>query len=220
MLAIVTTSVVSVLVVAMLSFTSASSRDASLKDAGKSAYALGEAGVSQALAQLASHYYRDNSPNAPSPDQPDGKTPINGSTAFSSSWFATTNSQKSSTDGSPCTYDGTGRLTSTCVTWSVTYTYAPQGITRGTITIVGTGSVPNPTGASPVVRRLTTYLDVQKKPKLVKTPDYWKENYTGAGPTNSCDFILDNGVQITASLYTAGNLCLKTAPRSTAPTSP
>ena len=64
-LAVVTTTVVTIMVVAMLSFTSASSRDASLKDARQSASALAEAGVGQALAQLASHYYRENSPNVP-----------------------------------------------------------------------------------------------------------------------------------------------------------
>jgi Tfp pilus assembly protein PilX len=204
-LAVVTTTVITIMVVAMLSFTSASSRDASLKDAGQSAYALAEGGLSQALAQLASHYYRDDSPNPPSPYRPDGKTPINSSAAFDPSWFTgTTTSVVSPTDGSPCT------ARSTCMSWTATYTSAPVGIQQGTITLTGTGTVPNPTGASPVVRRLTTRLTVLKKPTLVKTPDYWKEIYTGAPPTPGvCNLLLGQGVTITAPLYVAGNLCLQ-----------
>jgi Tfp pilus assembly protein PilX len=203
-LAVVTTTVITIMVVAMLSFTSASSRDASLKDAGQSAYALAEGGVNHAFAQLASHYYRDDSPRPPSSYRPDGKTPINSSTAFDPNWFTgTTTAVKSPADGSACT------ARSTCMSWTATYTAAPAGIKKGTITLTGTGTVPNPTGASPVVRRLTTTIDVQKKPTLVRTPDYWKEIYVGAGPTSGCDFILDNGVEITAPLYVAGNLCLR-----------
>jgi Tfp pilus assembly protein PilX len=203
-LALVTTTVVTIMVVAMLSFTSASSRDASLKDAGQSASALAEGGVNHGLAQLASHYYRDNSPNPPTPYRPDGKTPINSSAAFDPSWFTgTTTSVQSPTNGSPCT------ARSTCMTWTATYTPAPVGIQQGTITLTGIGTVPNPTGASAVVRRATARLGVLKHPVLVKTPDYWKEIYTGAGPSDTCDFTVDNGVEITAPLYTAGNLCLR-----------
>jgi hypothetical protein len=213
-LAVVATTLITIMVVAMLSFTSSSSRDASLKDAQQSAYALAEAGVNQALAQLASHYYRDDSPNDPTPYRPDGKTPINSGTIFSPSWFATTNSYKSSDDGSPCTYDGNGNPVSTCVAWSVTQLPdSPAGIKKAALLIVGTGTVPNPTGAHALVKTVRTKLNVLKKPKLVKTPDYWKEIYTGAGPTAGCDFLLDNGVEITAPLYVAGNLCLRNSSR-------
>ena len=211
-LAVVTTTVVTIMVVAMLSFTSASSRDANLKDARQSAYALAEAGVGQALAQLASHFYRDNGSDGPTPYQapPDDDQPINDSTVFDSSWFATTNSQKSSTDGSPCTYDASGTLTSTCVTWSVTpEPDSPEGIKEQTLLITGTGTVLNPTGAAPLVQTVTAKVDVQKKPVLVKTPEYWKEIYYGDGPSNNCDFTLDQGVEITAPLYSGGNLCLE-----------
>lgn len=209
-LAVVTTTVIMIMVVAMLGFTSSSSRDASLKDAQQSAYALAEAGVNQALAQLASYYYRDDSPRDPSPYRPDGKTPINSGTVFSPSWFAGRNSQQSSTDGSPCTFDGDGDPISTCAAWSVTQLPdAPAGIKKAALLITGTGTVPNPTGAHALVKTVRTKLDVLKKPELVQTPGYWKEIYTGAGPTSGCDFILDNGVEITAPLYTAGNLCLR-----------
>ena len=204
-LALVITTVVTIMVVAMLGLTSASSRDASLKDAGQSASALAEGGVNHALAQLASHYYRDNSPNPPTPYRPDGKTPINSSSAFDPSWFTgTTTSVQSPTNGSPCT------ARSTCMTWTASYTSAPVGIQQGTITLTGIGTVPNPTGARPVVRRVTTRLNVLKKPTLVRTPDYWKEIYTGAPPTpGTCNLLLGQGVTITAPLYVAGNLCLQ-----------
>ena len=204
-LAVVTTTVIMIMVVAMLGFTSASSRDANLKDAGQTAYALAEGGVNQGLAQLASHYYQEwGSPPTPSPYRPDGKTPVNSSTVFDPSWFTGITSQQAP-DAGACT------ATSTCMSWSATYSTAgAAGIKKGTITITGTGTVPNPTGAHALVRRLTTTIDVLKKPVLVKTPDYWKEIYTGAPPTPGvCNLVLGNGVTITAPLYVAGNLCLQ-----------
>ena len=96
------------------------------------------------------------------------------------------------------------------MTWSVTpLPDPPAGIKKAALLITGTGTVLNPTGAKPLVQMVTAKVDIQKAPQLVKTPDYWKEIYTGAGPTNTCDFTLDQGVEITAPLYAAGNLCLQ-----------
>jgi Tfp pilus assembly protein PilX len=191
-LAVVVTTVITIMAIAMLSYTSASSRDASLKQSGQSAYSLAEAGVNQALAQLASHYYTTSG------------TANNASTVWSASWFTGTTSQKSSTDATACT------ATSTCMAWSASYTSAPAGIKQGTVVVTGTGTVPNPTGASPLRRTVTTRVDVNRPPQLQQTPDYWKEIYTGTPPSPGtvCNLDLGQGVTITAPLYVGGNLCL------------
>jgi Tfp pilus assembly protein PilX len=196
-LAVVTMTVLTIMVVSMLSFTSASSRDASVKNSRQGAYALAEGGVNQALAQLASHYYVSDG----SAFNSDG-TPVNNSTVFAASWFTGTTSQKSSTDPAACT------ATSTCMAWSASYTSASAGIKQGTVALTGTGTVPNPTGAHPLTQRVTTKVDVIQPSQLVKTPSFWKEIYAGAPPSSNCDFSLGQGVTITAPMYVAGNLCL------------
>jgi len=67
--------VLTILVTSTLAFTSSSSRDASLKQSGQSAYALAEAGLNQAQAQLYSHYYNS-----------DGST-YNYQTVYDPTWF-------------------------------------------------------------------------------------------------------------------------------------
>jgi Tfp pilus assembly protein PilX len=202
-MAVLILAVMTIMAVAMISYTSASSRDASLKEAGQRAYALAEAGLNQALAQLASHYY-DSSGNA-----------ANSSTAFATSWFTgVANSQQSPSSTAACT------STSTCMSWSLvgcsfhvpisgcSTSAGSAGITRGTVVLKGTGIVPNPTGARPLTRTVKTKLDVTQPAQLVATPEYWREIYSGAPASGDCDLSLGQGVTITAPLYVAGDLCL------------
>ncbi len=202
-LAVLIFAVMTIMTVAMIGYTSASSRDASLKDAGQRAYALAEAGLNQGLAQLASHYYESS-----------GKA-TNSSAAFATSWFTGfASSQQSPNSATACT------SSSTCMSWSLVSCsfYLPisgcststgsGGTTQGTVVLKGTGTVPNPTGASPLTRTVTTKVDVTQPPQLVATPQYWMEIYTGAPPSGNCDLSLGQGVTITAPLYVAGNLCL------------
>ena len=65
------------------------------------------------------------------------------------------------------------------------------GITKGTVVLKGTGSVPNPTGGSNRTATVTTKVDVSQPPALVATPVYWKGIYAGKPATSGCDLDLD-----------------------------
>jgi Tfp pilus assembly protein PilX len=186
--------VLSITLTSVIFFTSSTSRDASSTKSGQTAYALAEAGVNNAASQIASHYYdSSNSPN-------------NTTIAGSSAWTAS-GSQQSPSNTSACT------TSSTCMTWSATWTPAgarPLGVGRGTWTITSTARVGNPTGpgASPVTRTLQANVGVQAPPEEVPSPSVWDYVYSGKGPTNGCDMALDQQVTFTSPLYVAGNLCL------------
>jgi Tfp pilus assembly protein PilX len=185
--------VLTVLVTSMIAYTSANSRDASLKQSGQSAYSLAEAGLNNALAQLYSHYYT----NA-------GAT-NNNSTVYSASWFTSpvVTSQQAPGSAAACT------STSTCMSWGVvSWTVSGgSGITKGTLVLRGQGRVPNPTGGTALTRTVTEKIDVRRPPQLVQTPSYWSELYSGA-TGQACDLTLGQGVNASAPIYVAGNLCV------------
>jgi Tfp pilus assembly protein PilX len=202
--AIIVLAVMFTMTVAMLSYTAGTARDATLQHARQRATDLAEAGVAQAAAQLASHYY-DSSQQS-----------VNTSTVYAPSWFTgTTTSQQSPTSSAACT------STSTCMSWSVVScafstsvtgctldTTSYTGVTQGAVVLKGVGSVPNPTGASAIVKTVTEKITVSQPPTLVVTPNYWKEIYAGGTPSGNCDLTLGQGVAITAPLYVGGDLCL------------
>lgn len=190
--------VLTVLVTSTLAFTSSNSRDASLKQSGQSAYALAEAGLSQAISQLESHYYTDSTL---------ATTNGNNTTVYNSSWFTGAgipSSQQSPSSTAACT------STSTCMSWGpVSWTPSGgAGITKGTLVLRGQGRVPNPTGGTALARTVTEKIDVRQTVQLKPTPNYWSEIYTGA-TGNTCDLNLTQQVAVTAPLYVAGNLCLQ-----------
>jgi Tfp pilus assembly protein PilX len=183
--------VVTVMVTSVIAYTSANSRDASLKRSGQSAYALAEAGVNQALAQLYSHYYSSSG------------TAINNTTMYSSSWFSGTSSQQSPTSTAACT------ATSSCMAWSVV-SWTPTGsagINKGTLVLRGQGTAQNPTGGTALTRTVTETLQVFQPPKKEPTPSYWSGIYSGA-TGSTCDLTLGQGVTASAPIYVAGNLCV------------
>jgi hypothetical protein len=85
-----------------------------------------------------------------------------------------------------------------------------NGQYQGTVTLKGTGTVPNPTGGRALSNSVTAKIDVTQPPKLVPTPTYWTEIYSGTPPSagSTCDVTFGQGVNITAPTYIAGNLCL------------
>ena len=204
-LAVITLAILAVIITAMLSFTASSGRQTSLVRADQQAYALAEAGLNQAVAQLASHYY-DSS-----------QTANNTTYVFSPTWFngaGLASSQQSPSSATACTAG------STCMSWSLVScsfssaiagcSLAPGvGITKGTVVLRGIGAVPNPTGgAATRTRIVTTKIDVTQPAQLVPTPHYWQEIYTGAPASGNCDLSLGQGVAISAPLYVAGDLCM------------
>ncbi|HZT93523.1 MAG TPA: pilus assembly PilX N-terminal domain-containing protein [Gaiellaceae bacterium] len=196
--------VLTVLVTATLAFTSSNSRDASLKQAGQSAYALAEAGLSQAKAQLYQHYYNSSGNNYDS-----SGNAINNGTVYSSTWFTGAgipSSQQSPSSSAACT------STSTCMSWSVV-SWTPSGPgpwTKGTLVFQGQGRVPNPTGGTALTRTVTTTIYVEQLPGLQGPNSVWTELYTGA-TGQPCDLQLGQKVNANAPIYVAGNLCLTSA---------
>jgi Tfp pilus assembly protein PilX len=188
--------VLTVLVTSTLAFTSSNSRDASLKQSGQSAYSLAEAGLSQAKAQLYSHYYNS-----------DGTT-YNYQTVYDASWFTSAgipSSQQSPTSTSACT------STSTCMSWGVSsWTPASAPNVKGVLVLQGTGRVPNPTGGTQLTRNVTNTIYVEKLPQYTPPPSYWTELYSGA-TGQPCDLQLGQTVNANAPIYVAGNLCLTSA---------
>jgi hypothetical protein len=189
--------VLTILVTATLAFTSSSSRDASLKQQGQSAYSLAEAGLNTALAQLNSHYY-DSSGNT-----------TNNTTLYSASWFTGAgipSSQQSPSSTSACT------STSTCMSWGVTS--ATSGgvgpFTKETLVLQGQGRVLNPTGGTALTRTVSQTVAVEQRPQLQTPSSVWTELYTGA-TGQPCDLQLGQKVNANAPIYVAGNLCLTSA---------
>jgi Tfp pilus assembly protein PilX len=183
--------VITVMVTSVIAYTSSNSRDATLKRSGQSAYALAEAGVNQALAQLYSHYYSSSG------------SANNNSTMYSASWFTGTSSQQSPSSTAACT------STSSCMAWSVA-SWTPtgsSGINKGTLVLRGQGTAPNPTGGTALTRTVTETLQVLQPPTKVQTPTYWSGIYSGA-TGGTCDLTLAQGVTASAPIYVAGNLCV------------
>jgi Tfp pilus assembly protein PilX len=188
--------VLTVLVTSTLAFTSSTSRDASLKQSGQSAYSLAEAGLNAALAQLYSHYY-DSSGAA-----------TNNTTLYSATWFTGAgipSSQQSPSSTAACT------STSSCMSWGVvSWTPGGAAFTKGTLVLQGTGRAPNPTGGTRLTRTVTEKIALEQLPQRVTTPSYWSELYTGA-TGQPCDLQLGQTVNASAPIYVAGNLCLTSA---------
>jgi Tfp pilus assembly protein PilX len=201
--ALVAMMTMSILLVSLVSYTGATARNSYLKRSDQNAYSLAEAALNQAFAQLASHYYdSSNSAN-------------NSTTSFSRDWIVGgTTSQQSPTSTAACTSG------STCMSWSLvscafytsitgcTLNGGSGGTTQGTVTLKGTGTVPNPTGGAARTASVTAKIDVSQPPKLVATPSFWTEIYAGTPPSSGCDVTFGQGVAVTAPVYVAGNLCL------------
>jgi hypothetical protein len=172
--------VLSIALVTLISYTSSGARQASYTKASQRAYAAAEAGVNNALSQLASIY--GSGASSPGSDLME--------------------SQVASPVGGASYSGGT-------VTWSSDFTLDASGY-GGTWRIESTGVLPNPTGpnASPVQREVVAYVDVYERTGVVGAPEVWKYVYSG-GTGSTCDMTIDQGVTFTAPLYVEGNLCLR-----------
>jgi Tfp pilus assembly protein PilX len=198
--------VLTVLVTATLAFTSANSRDASLKQSGQSAYSLAVAGLNQAEAQLYSHYYKA-----------DGTSIQNNSTLYDPSWYTgagVPNSQQSPTSTAACT------STSSCMSWGPqSWTASGSAYVKGVLVLQGTGRVPNPTGGTQLSRTVTDKIYIEQLPGYTPPSSVWDELYSGA-TGNTCDLQLGQSVNANAPIYVAGNLCLTSTAKIEGSTDP
>ena len=201
--AVLILAVVSISAAAAISYTTIGQQDAASKKVGTSAYALAQAGLSNAMAQLLSHYYDSSG-------QPkDYTTSLN---TMASTW-APSGSQQTPTSSAACT------SSSTCVSWSGVLN-CPVGVTcvgGSTITVSGvekavwhltaTGKAKNPSAPGLLTRSITVDVPVNATPQPVSPPDILKSVYSGAS-SNGCDLQLGQGVTFTSPVYVLGNLCI------------
>jgi hypothetical protein len=179
--------VLSITLTSIIYYTSSSSRDASRTQAGQKAYALAEAALNNAAAQIAANYYDASG------------TPTNTATPGNQGWISSswtplgtpTQQQQSPSSTSACT------VSSSCMQWIGTwcptpYTTpaactslpAPALTTRGTWVITGKGTMPNPTGpnASSITRTVQATIEVSFDPKPASI---WQWLYSGNTTTIS-----------------------------------
>jgi hypothetical protein len=98
------------------------------------------------------------------------------------------------------------------MSWSVSSATAggTGPYTQETVVLQGTGRTPNPTGGSQLTRTVSQTIAVLQVPQPFTSPPYWNELYSGA-TGQPCDLQLGQGVNASAPIYAAGNLCLTSA---------
>jgi len=105
------------------------------------------------------------------------------------------------------------------VTWSGTYD--PQLMNWR---IVATATTPNPTGAAPLQKTLRATSQIVGDLSQPLNNMAWNYLYARrTGDPDGCDMTLQNSIQLAASLYVEGNLCLENSAsivRATAPPTP
>lgn len=208
-IAIILLAVLVIVTTTVLSFTSANSRDAASKRSGLTAYGLAEAGVNNALAQLAPHYGSDRDSQG---------NPIHDVTPFDSSWAQGSEQDPTLGSTTPCV----DPAAPTCpLQWSTTLLPGP-GVApiRGIIKITSIGRTPNPTGptASALTKTLVAYVEVRQPPANLPTPWWWNDVYAGGtNPNNQCDVSVSSGVNFRSPVVIAGNLCLQAQGAVSAP---
>jgi Tfp pilus assembly protein PilX len=207
-LAILVLAIVSVLATSAIIYTTTNQQDAASKKSGVSAYALAQAALSNATAQLTSHYYD-------STGQPfDNTTSL---ATMASDWAPVAPNggvgQQSPTASAACT------STSSCMTWSGALrcpstitcvgggaTYTPSGVKQAAWHLTATGKVKNPSGPGLLTRTITVDVPVEAPPAKAPTPDIFKSVYSGEVSTG-CDLSTSQGVAWTSPVYVLGNLC-------------
>jgi Tfp pilus assembly protein PilX len=208
-LAVLVLAIVSILAAAVIATTTMNQQDAASKKSGVSAYALAQAALSNATAQLTSHYYD-------STGQPfDNTTSL---TTMASSWAPVAPNgglgQQSPTSSAACT------ARSTCMTWSGVLrcpatvacpgggsTYTPSGVKQAAWHITATGQISNPSGPGVLTRTITVDVPVEAPPAKAPVPDIFKSVYSGKVSTG-CDLTTAQGVVWASPVYVLGNLCL------------
>lgn len=75
-------------------------------------------------------------------------------------------------------------------------------------TLHGKATVPNPTGAAPIVKTMTAQVQVHQPKPTNLNLGVWNTIYSPYGPTSGCDTTVPNQANVTVPLYVGGNLCV------------
>jgi Tfp pilus assembly protein PilX len=202
-LAVLVLAIVTIVASSAIMYTLSSQQDAASKKSGVTAYSLAQAALSNATAQLTSHYYD-------STGQPHDNTT---SLTYMAQNWAPSGSQISPSDATACS----PTAVTTCMTWSgelrcpVTVSCSSTSITVSDIEraqwhITATGRVPNPSGPGVLMRTITVDVPVNAPPAKAPAPDIFKAVYTGKVSTG-CDLTTGQGVVWASPVYVVGNLC-------------
>jgi hypothetical protein len=207
-LAVLILAIVSIAASSAVVYTLSSQKDAASKKSGVTAYSLAQAALSNATAQLTSHYYDSSG-------QPkDNTTSL---TTMATSW-APSGSQISPSNTGTCSLS-TLPLT-TCMTWSgelrcpagtacSATSITVSGIQKAAWHITATGKVPNPSAPGLLSRTITVDVPVNAPPAKTGAPDIFKAVYTGkTSDTTTCDMTTGQGEIFSSPVYVLGNLCL------------
>ncbi len=168
--------VLSIMLAAIIQYSSASSRGSDLSKGEQNAFSLAEAGFNNAASKLLS---------AADPSAP-GLLPASEAVA---PFYSYPNGQ---------------------VKWWGTRSAATPPLTW---TIFAVSSVPNPTGGTPLTRRISGEVDVTSGPTIMGN-EAW--NFVYSANTTSC-LVLQNSFKVAAPLYVQGNLCLQNTAAITGP---
>lgn len=202
-LAVLVLAIVTIAAASAIYYTSASQQDANSKKGELSAYSLAQAALSNANAQLISHYYDDT-----------GQPKDNSTSLTDQASWAPSGSQQSPTSTLACT------STSTCMSWSAELcpdgtcpsgsTIGISGFQRAMWHITGKGTAPNPSASTPLTRTITIDVPVEQPTQPVHNPSsIFDSFYSGKGPTpGACDMTMDQGTVFHAAVYVVGNLCI------------
>jgi hypothetical protein len=193
--ALATMSVLSICTVAVITYSSASQRQAGISNADQSARALAEAGINNAMSIL-------SNPNA------DANSPT----------LLTPSAAQRTRCGDGVNWCFWQQLSGGWAEWFGTYDGSQN---RWTITAFGIAR--NPSGPSAEPRAARLVAQSQLVPSLTQRLNAVAWNYMLAGKTSNattCDMTMSNSAMIDSPLYVAGNLCLEQSAKIYEPGAP
>jgi Flp pilus assembly protein TadG len=91
-----------------------------------------------------------------------------------------------------------------CVKW-----WGTLDTTNEVWTLHGQASVPNPSGAAPIVKTMSAQVQVNPPASNSFSVGVWNTVYSPGGPTaGQCDTSIGQGITISIPVYVGGNLCM------------
>jgi Tfp pilus assembly protein PilX len=172
-------------------FTAGNQRSSNIQRAQQNATSLAEAGVNNAISILAN--------------------PANQNALPTQSALPTTETAAISAGD---TKSGASAYQSgTTVTWWGTYCNTSCGTPPGsepdmTWTVHGKATVPNPSGATAIVKTMSAKIQVNAPVHSTYQVAVWNTVYSPFGPSSGCDTSIGQGINISIPVYVGGNLCM------------
>ncbi len=200
-------------------FSTANEKSSYRVSAGTRAYSIAQAGIDNAAAQL----------STANGDPANGAVTLiaNPGSGATNNWIrsicATPGSCTKSIDGGTVTWDGW--LETNCA--DGVCGDETNDIYHHVWHLTSTGSVPNPSGAGLITRRVTSDVELAPLPSQTVNASAWKYVYSkksGATPKPGepfgCDEYIYNNTTLRSPMYVSGNLCIENSAELIGPTPP